>query len=132
MVSGVDVWLNTPRRPLEASGTSGMKVVANSGLNLSVLDGWWAEGFNGENGWAISENKTLYNEFEQDESDSHSLYQLLEDEIVPLYYTKDKKGIPSGWTEKMKTSMASIIPRFNTDRMLKEYMEKMYSPSMKE
>jgi starch phosphorylase len=130
MVSGVDVWLNTPRRPLEASGTSGMKVVANGGLNLSILDGWWSEGFDGKNGWAISENKTMYDEFEQDEADSQSLYHLLENEIVPLYYTKDKNNIPSGWTQKMKTSMASIIPRFNTDRMLKEYMEKMYSKSL--
>jgi len=130
MVSGVDVWLNTPRRPLEASGTSGMKVVANGGLNLSILDGWWSEGFDGKNGWAISENKTMYDEFEQDEADSQSLYHLLENEIVPLYYAKDNNNIPSGWTEKMKTSMASIIPRFNTDRMLKEYMEKMYSKSL--
>ncbi len=131
LVSGVDIWLNLPRRPLEASGTSGMKAAVNGILNLSVLDGWWKEGYNGQNGWAIGEDREFYNEVEQDEVDSQSLYRLLEEEIVPLYYTRDENGVPIEWIGKMKNSMESIIPRFNTHRMLQEYVEKMYLPAMK-
>jgi len=130
LVSGVDVWLNTPRRPLEASGTSGMKAAANGVLNMSILDGWWREGYNGHNGWAIGEDRDYYNEMEQDEADSQSLYHLLENNIVPLYYNRDERGLPKDWIQKMKESMRSIIPRFNTDRMLKEYTTNMYIPCL--
>lgn len=131
LVSGVDLWLNTPRRPMEASGTSGMKVVVNGGLNFSIRDGWWDEAFDDEAGWAIGEDKTYYHEVEQDENDSRSLYQILENEIIPLYYNQDENGVPAGWVKKMKSSMQRIIPQFNTDRMLMEYLEKMYIPSMR-
>ncbi len=130
LVSGVDVWMNLPRRPLEASGTSGMKAAVNGILNLSVLDGWWKEGYNGQNGWAVGEDREFYNEVEQDEVDSQSLYRLLEGEIVPLYYTRDENGLPREWIGKMKNSMESNIPRFNTHRMLQEYVEKMYLPAI--
>jgi starch phosphorylase len=126
LVTGVDVWLNTPRRPFEASGTSGMKVAANGGINLSILDGWWREAYDGTNGWAIGEDREYYNEWEQDEADSQSLYNLLEHVIIPLYYKKDKNNISPEWIERMKASMKTIIPMFNTHRMLQEYMEQMY------
>jgi starch phosphorylase len=129
LVSGVDVWLNTPRRPMEASGTSGMKAAVNGVLNLSILDGWWREGYNGHNGWAIGEDREYYNEMEQDEADSQSLYHLLENDIVPLYYHRDEQGIPRDWIQKVKESMRSIIPYFNTDRMIKEYTINMYLPA---
>jgi starch phosphorylase len=130
LVSGVDVWMNLPRRPMEASGTSGMKAAVNGILNLSIIDGWWKEGYNGQNGWAIGEDREFYNEVEQDEVDSQSLYRLLEEEIVPLYYTRDENGLPIEWIGKMKNSMESIISCFNTYRMLQEYVEKMYLPAM--
>ncbi|HDQ45280.1 MAG TPA: alpha-glucan family phosphorylase [bacterium] len=128
LVSGVDVWLNTPRRPLEASGTSGMKVAANGGINLSVLDGWWREAYQEDNGWAIGEDRDYYNEWEQDETDSQSLYNLLEHAVIPLYYTRNGEGIPEGWVKRMKASMTAVIPVFNTHRMLMEYVESMYLP----
>jgi len=126
LVTGADVWLNTPRRPLEASGTSGMKVAVNGGINLSILDGWWREAHDETNGWAIGEDREYYNEWEQDEADSQSLYNLLEHVIIPLYYKKDKNGLPVEWIERMKASMRTVIPMFNTHRMLQEYMEQMY------
>ena len=128
LVSGVDVWLNTPRRPMEASGTSGMKAAVNGVINASVLDGWWREGYNGRNGWAIGEERDYYNEMEQDEADGQSLYHRIENEIVPLYYKRDEHGLPVEWIQKMKESIQSILPVFNTDRMLKEYAERMYIP----
>jgi starch phosphorylase len=131
LVSGVDVWMNLPKRPLEASGTSGMKAAVNGVLNLSVLDGWWREGFNGQNGWAVGEDREFYNEMEQDEIDSQSLYQLLENEVVSLYYERDENGFPKRWIEKVKHSMSTIIPKFNTHRMLREYVQKMYLPAVK-
>jgi len=132
LVSGVDVWLNTPRRPYEASGTSGMKVAVNGGLNLSIPDGWWPEGYNGKNGWTIGEDKEYYNEFEQDEADSQSLYEILEEKVVPLFYDRDESGLPRRWIQWMKESMRSLIPQFNTHRMLYEYVKKMYVPAMNE
>ena len=131
LVSGVDVWLNPPRRPLEASGTSGMKAGANGAINLSVLDGWWRECYNCENGWAIGEDREYYNEWEQDESDSNSLYWLLENKVVPLFYEKDESGLPAKWIAMMKKSMMTVIPQFNTHRMLKEYVEQLYLPALK-
>lgn len=128
LVTGVDVWLNTPRRPLEASGTSGMKVALNGGINLSILDGWWREAYNEENGWAIGEDRDYYNEWEQDEADSQSLYHLLENSIIPLYYDRDKNGVPEGWVKRMKASMRTVIPVFNTHRMLSEYVKTLYIP----
>jgi starch phosphorylase len=130
LVSGVDIWLNVPRRPLEASGTSGMKAAVNGAINMSILDGWWREGYNGKNGWAIGEDRDYYNEMEQDEADSQSLYRLLENDVVPMFYDRNGNGLPLNWIQKMKESMRSIIPQFNTDRMLKEYTVGMYIPAM--
>ncbi|HZQ05007.1 MAG TPA: alpha-glucan family phosphorylase [Anaerolineae bacterium] len=122
LAQGVDVWLNTPRRPLEASGTSGEKAGLNGVLNFSVLDGWWAEAYNGGNGWAIGDaNREYGSDWEQDSADALSLYETLEKEIVPLYYERDGDGIPHGWLEKSKTSICTIAPLFSTRRMLKEY-----------
>jgi starch phosphorylase len=122
LVSGVDVWLNNPRRPLEASGTSGEKAALNGVLNFSVLDGWWAEGYNGKNGWAIGDaNKVYDSEAAQDAADSVSLYETLENEIVPLYYQRNEDGIPHDWLGRCKESMVTLAPLYSTRRMLKEY-----------
>lgn len=129
LVQGVDVWLNTPRRPMEASGTSGMKVTANGGLNLSILDGWWVEGFNGKNGWAIGAGEEYDDHEYQDEIESRLLYELLENTVVPLFYTKSSRGIPMGWTERMKNSIQTTCPTFNTNRMVEEYSTKFYLPN---
>ncbi len=129
MVQGVDVWLNNPRRPLEASGTSGMKAAANGVANLSVLDGWWDEGWIGDNGWAIGGRETNPDEGAQDYNDAQDLYRLLEQEVIPLYYGRDDDGVPAGWTAEMRRSIASTIWRFSTIRMLHEYVEKMYLPA---
>ena len=123
MVQGVDVWLNTPRRPREASGTSGQKAALNGVPNLSILDGWWVEGYSGANGWAIGQEQDQENEEMQDASDAASLYQLLEEEIVPLYYDRDRDGIPRGWLTIMRESIRSNAPRFSTRRMLKQYAD---------
>src|SRR6516162_6053930 len=131
LVQGVDLWLNHPLRPLEASGTSGMKASPNGGINLSVLDGWWREGYNGSNGWAIGaeiDNGTT--EF-QNEVDASSLYQLLENQIVPLYYAKPDGKLPLAWLQLMRESIRSVTPVFNTQRMVKEYTEKIYIPAAK-
>jgi glycogen phosphorylase len=131
MVQGVDVWLNNPRRPLEASGTSGMKVCANGGLNLSVLDGWWVEGYSqtSPNGWAIGAGEEYTDLTYQDDVESRAIYDLLEQEIVPAFYTRSSDGLPRAWLRMMKASISTCCPFFNTNRMVQEYMEKCYWPS---
>jgi starch phosphorylase len=129
LVQGVDVWLNTPRRLQEACGTSGMKAAVNGVLNLSVRDGWWYEGYNGTNGWAIGDEVEAYDPKEEDNSDAEALYRLLEEEIVPLYYQRDRAGVPHGWMHMVKEAIDSIVPRFCARRMLKEYVEQMYIPA---
>lgn len=134
LVQGVDVWLNNPRRPLEASGTSGQKVCFNGGINCSVLDGWWCEGYQagpdgkGLNGWAIGQDAHTSNQELQDKIDAESLYRLLEEEIVPLYYTQDENGVPHGWVQMMKASMRTNVPAFNTHRMVADYVSQVYAP----
>ena len=130
LVRGVDVWLNNPRRPLEASGTSGEKVSANGGLNFSVLDGWWVEGYNGFNGWAIGYEAEYDDRYKQDEIDSESLYEILENEIVPLYYDHDNEnGVPVEWVKRMKNAMKTTAPVYSTDRMVQEYTTNLYMPA---
>jgi starch phosphorylase len=122
LVAGVDVWLNNPRRPLEASGTSGEKAALNGVLNFSILDGWWAEGFNGKNGWAMGDPIADYDtEDEQDEADALSFYETLEREIVPLYYDRNAENIPDRWLEWSKESIITLAPLYSTRRMLSEY-----------
>ncbi len=131
LVQGVDVWMNNPRRPNEASGTSGMKAALNGVLNFSVLDGWWREAYNGDNGWAIGPDADL-DAVVEDEADAASLYETLENEIIPLYYTgRGANDIPVKWAMRMKESMRTITPLFSTRRMLKEYVERLYLPAMK-
>jgi starch phosphorylase len=129
LVQGVDVWLNNPRRPLEASGTSGMKVCVNGGLNLSILDGWWVEGYQQDNGWAIGAGEEYSDLTYQDDVESRAIYDLLEQEIVPLFYTRTSDGLPRGWLRMMKRCISTICPVFNTNRMVQEYVEKCYWPS---
>ncbi len=129
LVQGVDLWLNTPRAPMEASGTSGMKAAINGVPNLSVLDGWWCEGYNGKNGWAIGVQEGDDPDIE-DTRDSTEIYRLLEDEIIPLYFRRNLDDIPNGWIAVIKESMRSIIPRFSSERMLKQYIEELYMPAM--
>jgi starch phosphorylase len=131
LLQGVDLWLNNPLRPLEASGTSGMKLAPNGGINLSVLDGWWREGYNANNGWAIGpeiDNGTV--EFQND-VDASSLYQLLENQIIPLYYAKPDGKLPLAWLQLMRESIRGVTPVFNTHRMVKEYAERLYIPAAK-
>jgi starch phosphorylase len=129
LVQGVDVWLNTPRRPLEACGTSGQKVVLNGGLNLSVLDGWWNEAYDGRNGFAIGHGGMHNDPDEQYRRDAEYLYETLEKVVIPLYYERDASGIPHHWVERMKHAMQSLGWRFNADRMVKDYAERFYLPA---
>ena len=128
LVSGVDVWLNNPRRPMEASGTSGEKASVNGVVNFSILDGWWAEGYNTKNGWAIGTNEEYYSYEEQDLADSESIYKTLEDKIIPTYYNKNEKGISETWIRLMKNSIMSTGGKYSTARMLVDYTEKLYMP----
>jgi starch phosphorylase len=133
LVRGCDVWLNLPRYPLEASGTSGMKSAMNGGLHLSVLDGWWAEAYRAgdattvPNGWAIEPNPSLSPE-EQDRKDATALYDLLENDVVPLWNERDQDGIPAGWVARMKRSLMTIGPEFCATRMMNDYLHTMYQP----
>jgi glycogen phosphorylase len=131
LVQGVDLWLNHPLRPHEASGTSGMKAAPNGGLNLSVLDGWWCESYNGNNGWAIGADIEQGSVEFQNEVDTSSLYQLLENQIIPLYYAKPDGKLPLAWLQLMRESIRSVTPVFNTHRMVKEYTERLYVPAAK-
>jgi starch phosphorylase len=128
MTQGVDVWVNNPRPPLEASGTSGMKAAINGTLNLSVLDGWWVEGFNGKNGWVFGSAEPNGDWEQADAADAAAFYDVLEREVVPLYYDRDPDGVPVGWTERMKESIVSTLVRFSAHRMLKDYWEMAYLP----
>ena len=131
LVQGVDVWMNTPRRPNEASGTSGMKAAINGVLNFSVLDGWWREGFNGDNGWGIGDDTEFSDPNLQDEADAESLYDTLENSIVPLYYnSRTADGMPVDWIAKVKESIRTLAPQFTMRRMVKEYVTQMYLPAM--
>ena len=129
LVQGVDVWLNTPRRPLEACGTSGQKVVLNGGLNLSILDGWWNEAFNGRNGFAIGHGGMHNDPNQQYQRDAEFLYQALEKEVIPLYYDRDPSGLPHRWIKRVKESMQSLGWRFNADRMVRDYAMRFYLPA---
>lgn len=131
LIQGVDVWLNTPRRPNEASGTSGEKAAINGVLNFSVYDGWWREGYNGMNGWAIGKDMDYADPEAQDKADADSLYEILEKEIIPLYYTeRSSDGLRGEWIARMKESIRTLAPQFGTRRMVKEYVERMYLPGM--
>ncbi len=126
LVQGVDVWLNNPRRPMEASGTSGMKVIANGGLNFSVLDGWWAEGYDPTVGWEIGRGEDYTDLGYQDHVEAQDIYETLEREIAPLFYKRDENGLPHGWITKMKASMKKLAPVYTTARMVREYTETYY------
>src|SRR5208283_3952728 len=129
LVQGVDVWINTPRRPWEASGTSGMKVLVNGGLNLSELDGWWAEAYAPEVGWAIGDGREHGDDPAWDTAEAESLYELLEHEVIPEFYTRNEKGIPTGWVARMRESMARLTPQFSANRTVREYTETYYLPA---
>jgi len=132
LVQGVDVWLNNPLRPMEASGTSGMKVVFNGGINVSTLDGWWVEGYSRDTGWSIGMGEVYDNLVYQNQVEANALYDLLEKEISVLYYDRGPDGLPRGWIRKMKDSMRGLCPRFNTNRMVKEYTDKFYLPAFRQ
>ncbi len=129
LVQGVDVWLNTPRRPWEACGTSGMKVLVNGGINLSELDGWWAEAYSPEVGWALGDGQEHDSDPAWDASEAEKLYDLLEHEVIPEFYTRDEQGIPSAWVSRMRESMARLTPRFSSNRAVREYTEQHYLPA---
>jgi len=131
LVTGVDVWLNTPEYPLEASGTSGEKAAINGVINLSVLDGWWGEGYNGENGWAITPHGTGFDHSYRDREESGELLDILEKQVIPLYYRRDGHGYSEGWVRKSKASMKSILPLFNAQRMVMDYVRRYYAPARK-
>jgi len=129
LVQGVDVWLNTPRRPQEASGTSGMKAAMNGVLNCSILDGWWAEAYSPEVGFAIGGSEQAHSDDEQDALDATALFEVLEREVVPAYYDRDARGLPSRWLGLMRDSIERLGSEFNTNRMVREYVETMYLPA---
>ena len=129
LVQGVDVWLNTPRRPWEACGTSGMKVLVNGGINLSELDGWWAEAYAPEVGWALGDGQEHGDDPAWDAAEAEALYDLLERAVIPEFYTRDEQGIPSAWVARMRESMARLTPRFSSNRAVREYTEQHYLPA---
>ena len=129
LVQGVDVWLNTPRRPWEACGTSGMKVLVNGGINLSELDGWWAEAYTPEVGWALGDGQEHGDDPAWDAAEAEALYDLLEREVIPEFYTRDEQGIPTAWVARMRESMARLTPHFSTNRAVREYTEQHYLPA---
>jgi starch phosphorylase len=131
LVAGSDVWLNTPRRPMEASGTSGMKILIHGGLHCSTMDGWWREAYDGNNGWKIGEDITAENEQMQDDLDAASLRAIMENKIIPMFYDRGKDGIPHKWLKVVRHSIASLVPVYNTDRMVAEYTQKYYAPKKK-
>jgi glycogen phosphorylase len=126
MVSGCDVWLNNPRRPLEASGTSGQKTGCHGCLNLSIMDGWWREGYDGQNGFAIGDDTHPANIEEQDKKDSANLYRVLTEEVIPTFYNRDAQGIPRQWIAKIRHAMATLVAKYSTDRMVKDYVNNYY------
>jgi starch phosphorylase len=128
LTRGCDLWLNLPRPPLEASGTSGMKSVINGGLQLSVLDGWWAEAYDGTNGWALP-GEVLPDAGTQDARDAATLYRLLEQEVVPAFYDRDADGLPRAWLARIRASLRTLAPAFTAGRMLEDYAERIYSPA---
>jgi starch phosphorylase len=130
LVGGVDLWLNNPRRPLEASGTSGMKAAINGVPSLSILDGWWDEGFTGDNGWAIGGRESSGDDGAQDEADAGEIYRLLEEDIVPRFFARSG-GLPSGWVAVMRAAIASALWQFSTARMLSEYVDRLYLPAVR-
>jgi starch phosphorylase len=132
LVQGVDVWINTPRRPWEASGTSGMKVLVNGGINLSELDGWWAEAYTPEVGWALGDGQEHHDDPAWDDAEAETLYDLLEREVIPEFYDRDEHGIPEAWVARMRNSMAGLTLRFSADRTVREYTEQHYLPSAEE
>jgi starch phosphorylase len=129
LVQGVDVWINTPRRPWEACGTSGMKVLVNGGINLSELDGWWAEAYAPEVGWALGDGKEHGDDPAWDAAEAEAMYDLLEREVIPEFYARDKDGIPTAWVKRMRESMARLTPQFSADRAVREYTEQHYLPA---
>jgi len=129
LVQGVDVWINTPRRPWEACGTSGMKVLVNGGINLSELDGWWAEAYTPEVGWALGDGREHGDDPAWDAAEADALYDLLEREVIPEFYTRDENGIPTAWVKRMRKSMAKLTPRFSANRTVREYTEQYYLPA---
>jgi starch phosphorylase len=128
MTAGCDVWLNNPRRPLEASGTSGMKTSSHGCLNFSILDGWWREGYNGSNGFAIGDDTHPDSVEEQDRRDSENLYNTLTEQVIPTFFDRDENGIPRKWIKMIRSAMVTLVPQFDTWRMVQEYTQKYYLP----
>jgi starch phosphorylase len=129
LIQGVDLWINTPRRPWEACGTSGMKVLVNGGLNLSELDGWWAEAYRPDVGWAIGDSREHADDPGLDAREAEQLYHLLEEEVIPSFYNRNARGIPEAWMTRVRASMAELTPRFSSNRMVREYVERLYLPA---
>jgi starch phosphorylase len=129
LVQGIDLWINTPQRPWEASGTSGMKVLVNGGLNLSALDGWWAEAYRPEVGWALGDGREHGEDPAWNAHETEQLYRLLEKEVIPAFYDRNPNGIPKAWVDRMRLSMAELTPHFSTNRMVREYVEQLYLPA---
>ncbi|MEC8817968.1 MAG: alpha-glucan family phosphorylase, partial [Planctomycetota bacterium] len=132
LTSGCDIWLNNPRRPHEASGTSGMKPPLHGGLNLSILDGWWPEGFDGRNGWTIGDESEFHSKEDQDQHDVEALYRVLEEDVIPLFYDRNNRDVPRRWVRRALRSVATIPDYFNTNRMVGEYVDLAYLPAHRE